>query len=254
MSYTTYIPCPRLQPYIAHFAVSEQEEEQEYKVLPGTALVMGFQYKGTLAHVVPSGAIALAPSGVSGITPSYRIFRNARNTGTILVYFKEAGAAPFFREPLHELFDESLSLDHFMLRSTILLLEEQLCAAGTDAQRIQLVEQFLLDRLNPASPDPLVLAALSVIHQYKGQIRIADLARQLLTSQSPLEKRFRKVVGTTPKKFATLVQWQHAVKSYVPGTALTALSYEAGFYDQAHFIKVFKTFSGETPEEFFRQR
>jgi AraC-like DNA-binding protein len=29
------------------------------------------------------------------------------------------------------------------------------------------------------------------------------------------------------------------------------LGYEAGFYDQAHFIKEFKAFTGDSPEKFF---
>jgi AraC-like DNA-binding protein len=44
------------------------------------------------------------------------------------------------------------------------------------------------------------------------------------------------------------------VQQYNPVTSLTALGYEAGFYDQAHFIKEFKTFTGDTPQEFFSDR
>jgi AraC-like DNA-binding protein len=36
--------------------------------------------------------------------------------------------------------------------------------------------------------------------------------------------------------------------------SLTDLGYETGFYDQAHFIKEFKTFTGDTPEKFFSDK
>ena len=113
----------------------------------------------------------------------YRVFKNSPDIGTILVFFKEAGATPFFKQPLHELFRESLSLDNFMLRSELLLLEEQLCEAGSGKQRIDLVEQFLISRMTATEPDKLVLAALSLIHKSKGTIRIKELMEQLHTSR-----------------------------------------------------------------------
>jgi AraC-like DNA-binding protein len=90
-----------------------------------------------------------------------------------------------------------------------------------------------------------------MIYKSKGNIRITELAKQLHISQSPLEKRFRQAVGASPKKFASVVRLKNAIKEYSPQNSLTDLGYEAGFYDQAHFIKEFKSFTGETPEIFF---
>lgn len=246
-----YFPCERLKPFVKQLVVSENEEEQVYKVIPDTSLVIGFQYQGKLSYLDDNKKISLSTSGVTGLRDSYRIFNNTAGIGTVLVFFKETGAAHFFKEPLHELFRESVSLENFMLRSELLLLEEQLCEAVSDQQRIGLVEHFLLSRIIPSVPDSLVLAALSLIHKSKGNIKIKELAAQLYTSQSPLEKRFRKVVGASPKKFASIVRLKNLLQHYSPDNSLTELGYEAGFYDQAHFIKEFKVFTGETPENYF---
>lgn len=247
----SYIPTAILQPYIHSFAVTEQEKEETYKVIPGTGLVIGFQYKGKLSYLENDAAIQLSNAGITGLQDSFREFKNEAGTGTVLVRFKESGAAPFFKQPLHELFGESISLDNFMLRSELLLLEEQLCEAATAADKVNVVEQFLITRLEERENDPLVLSALSLIHKHKGDIRIGELAKQLHTSQSPLEKRFRKIVGATPKKFASIVRMKNAIAGYQPRNTLTSLGFEAGFYDQAHFIREFKTFTGETPESYF---
>lgn len=251
MQANTYIPCDLLQPWVKAIVITETTDENTYKVLPDTGLVIGFQYKGKLTYVHDGKSIALEPSGFSGLHDTYRIFRNSANIGTCLVYFKEGGAVPFFRQPLHELFRESISLESFMLRSELLIVEEQLCEAQTEAQRIEVIEQFLIARMRPVMPDKLVLSALAVIHKSKGNIRIRELASALHTSQSPLEKRFRQVVGASPKKFASIVRLKHAIQQYNPQDLLTNLGYEAGFYDQAHFIKEFKAFTGQTPEDFF---
>jgi len=232
-------------------AIQETDDEQTYKVLPGTSLVIGFQYKGRLSYLDNENEVMLAGSGITGLRDSYRIFKNSRNIGTVLVFFKEAGAAHFFKQPLHELFRESISLENFMLRSELLLLEERLFEAKTDATRIDIIEKFLISKLNPIKPDQLVLAALSLIHKSKGNIRIRELTEQLHISQSPLEKRFRSIVGTSPKKFASIVRLKNAIQQYSNKSSFTDLGYEAGFYDQAHFIKEFKIFTGLSPEKYF---
>jgi methylphosphotriester-DNA--protein-cysteine methyltransferase len=140
------------------------------------------------------------------------------------------------------------------LRSELLIVEEQICEATTDLEKINVVEQFLISRMRTTVTDTLVLAALTLIHKSKGNIRIKDLMKQLHISQSPLEKRFRSQVGATPKKFASIVRFKHTLHQYSPQNSLTDLGYEGGFYDQAHFIKEFKNFTGETPESFFAQK
>jgi AraC-like DNA-binding protein len=231
--------------------IAESEMENDYKVLPGTEVVIGFQYKGKLSYIENDNEIPLSSSGLSGLRDDFRLFRNSANTGTLLVYFKEGAAASFFRHPIHELFRESVSLDNFMLRSELLILEERLQEAKTDNQKISVIEAFLLSKLNSSQPDLMVLSAISMIYKSKGNIRIKELAEALHISQSPLEKRFRQVVGTSPKKFCSIVRFKNTLLHYDTQKSLTGLGYEAGFYDQAHFIKEFRNFTGDTPEVFF---
>lgn len=251
MPLQTFIPHPALQPFISHFAIDESAEEKVYKVLPGTSLVAGFQFKGKLFQMKDGSEQALAISGISGLADHQKTFKNSPGIGTVLVFFKEAGAHPFFKQPLHELFRESVSLDNFMLRSELLVLEEKLYAANKHSDRIHIVEEFLIGRMSAQEPDKLVMAAIALIHQHHGNIRIKDLAQQLHTSQSPLEKRFRQAVGASPKKFASIVRLKFIMQQYPHHSSLTELGYEAGYYDQAHFIKEFKTMTGDTPEKFF---
>jgi AraC-like DNA-binding protein len=78
------------------------------------------------------------------------------------------------------------------------------------------------------------------------------LNEKLFISQSPFEKRFRKVVGTTAKKFASIVRFNSVLDNLSKSKSLTEICYENNFFDQAHFIKDFKQFTGDTPENFKR--
>jgi AraC-like DNA-binding protein len=252
--FNTYIPCEILQPYIRIFVISESNIAGDYKVFPGTEVVIGFQYKGKLSYTENNQEIQLSSSGLTGLNDRYRVFHNTNDTGSVLVYFKEGAASAFFQQPIHELFKESISLDNFMLRSELLILEEKLQESGSDKQRISVIERFLISKLNPGLQDLLVMSAISLIYKSKGNIRIKDLAKSLHISQSPLEKRFRQKVGTSPKKFSSLVRFKNSIDRHRPGASLTDLGYEMGFYDQAHFIREFRNFTGDSPEIFFGRK
>lgn len=241
-----------LRPFIQSIMVSESELAQSYTIFPGTSLVMGFQYRGRLAFRNDKTAIGLATAGVTGILNSFRIFENTANTGTVLVIFKEAAALHFFREPLHELYNESLSLEHFIRGDRLSALEEQLSAAEDDHNRVALVEQFLIAMLQPRKEDLLVSAAIKQIHQSQGNIRMTELADKLYTSKSPLEKRFRQAVGTAPKKFANIVRMKSALIAMQSPLTIED-DYRMNYYDQSHFIHDFKNFTGTTPEQYLKK-
>lgn len=252
MKFDKHFPTEQLRPYIKYFVVSENELENEYKVLPSSGLVIGFQYKGRLATLKDNKESKLTTAGITGITDSYKVFKNSANIGTILVYFTETGFTHFALHPANYLFNLSLSLDYIFDKNSVIEVEEKIAIANTDKQRIKIVEQFLVSQLKDIQTDKLIVEAVKLIYQSNGTIRIKELNEKLFISQSPFEKRFRKVVGTTAKKFASIVRFNTVLNNLNESKTLTEICYENNFFDQAHFIKDFKQFTGNTPENFKR--
>lgn len=251
MKFETYLPCVRLRPYVKHFVISEGDRVQTYKVLPGTSVVIGFQYSGKLSVFRDNLELPLSSAGVTGLMDGFRVFKNSLNTGTVLVVFSETGASQFFSNPLNELFCESLSLEYFFSKSEINYTAEQLSMADTDRHKIEIVERLLIGQMKNYPADLLVSKALEYIHHSKGTIRISDLAKILHTSQSPLEKRFRRVVGASPKKFTFIVRVKN-IRSAIEQNDGRFMLFDAGYYDQSHFIKEFKAFTSLTPEQYLK--
>lgn len=250
MRFNKVIPTDRLKPYIRYFVISENAEQQTYKVFPSTSLVIGFQYKGRLSIWENEKENDLAPAGITGITGSFKLFSNTADIGTILICFTETGFAQFTPCPAHELYNQSISLDHLFDTRKITETEEKLSLATTDSQRIRVIEHFLLSQLREKHTDKLIVEAINLIYQSKGTIRIKALNDRLHISQSPFEKRFRKLVGTSPKKFTSIVRFQSVLRDLKAYKGLTETCYENNFFDQPHFIKSFKQFTGQTPEQF----
>lgn len=252
MKFDKHFPSDPLKNYIKYYVVSENELENEYKVFPSSGLVIGFQYKGKLAAIQNNIENQLASAGITGITDSYKTFRNSDSIGTVLVFFTEIGFTHFAVHPANELFNLSLSLEDIFDKNTITETEEKLAMAATDKQRIKIIEQFLVSQLKNIQTDKLIVEAVKIIYQTKGTIRIKKLIERLCISQSPFEKRFRKVVGTTAKKFASIVRFNAVLHHLNETKSLMEICHENHFFDQAHFIKDFKQFTGDTPENFKR--
>lgn len=252
MKFDKHFPAERLKPYIKYYVVSENELDSEYKIFPSSGLVIGFQYKGQLAVINNNAESKLTSAGITGITDSFKIFRNSADIGTFLVFFTEIGFTHFASHPANELFNLSVSLDEVFEKSKVDEVREKLSFASTDKQRIKVVEQFLLTQLKDIETDKIIIEAVKLIYQSKGTIQIKELIDKLYISQSAFEKRFRKMVGTSAKKFASIIRFNSVLENLNEAKSLTEICYENNFFDQSHFIKDFKQFTGSTPENFKR--
>jgi AraC-like DNA-binding protein len=193
----------------------------------------------------------LPSMAISGLRKSARMVSYAKTTSNLLVVFKENGLAAFSKIPANELFGYSISMYHIFPSSDLEEVSEQLHRAITNPKRIAVIESFLLKQRINHKHDLVVETAVDVIKKQNGIIRIKDLADSLAISQDPFEKRFRSIVGSTPKQFAKIIRLKNLIRKYPDIASLTEASYDAGYFDQSHFIKDFRLFTGKAPKEFF---
>jgi AraC-like DNA-binding protein len=252
MNVTSYTPSDFLKPFVKSFLVIECREERVNRVLPDTSLVMAFRYKGVVYNPEGDAKQKLSATVVSGLRNSSRLIHYSNNAGNILVLFKEASAHAFIKEPLHELFGNSIPLDNLAGYRQLSVLEEQLSEKTNNRQRIDLIEQFLISKCFYPKHDNLILSATDRIRSSKGNIRIKELAASHNISIDPFEKRFRNIVGISPKQFSNIIRLKSVISSGLKKNELASSAYEAGYFDQAHFNKDFKLFTGQTPTDFLK--
>jgi AraC-like DNA-binding protein len=241
-------PSAALRPFVQHFLIVEYTAGWSTTLLPGTSLVAAFRFRGECRINDAKAPNAL----VTGIWNRTRTLIHGGRCANVLVMFTPTGAASFLREPVERLFNGTLAMEHEARRSELDLVEEQLFEASADAKRVQVVEHFLRKRLRERLTDDVVAEAVARIRRSRGSLRVDVLAREAGLSQSALERRFRRVVGTSPKKFAGLVRLRNVVRMRRDGSTFTEIAHAAGYADQSHFIKDFKRFTGEAPDKFFR--
>jgi AraC-like DNA-binding protein len=116
------------------------------------------------------------------------------------------------------------------------------------------MDRFLLERLRrgrPMSPD--VAWALKSLQTSHGGRSIGALSRNLACSRKTLIQRFHAQVGLSPKAVASILRFAHAVERIraVDEESWADLAIACGYYDQAHFNRDFRRYSGRTPRQFY---
>lgn len=252
MNTEEYIPAALLRPFIKAYRIIESQNELINRVVPNTSFAIAFRSKGQISYISDTHKTTLPTSTFSGLRKSVRLINYAPETAALIVLFKETGVSAFFKQPLHELFEESVSLDNFFSHPEVAVLEERLAKTGNNKTKIAVVEQFLYSKLLFHKPDRLVSEAIGKIYLNNGTLKIRELADGLFISQDAFEKRFRKVTGATPKQFASIVKMKAAIRQKSASSSFLDIALENGYFDQSHFNKDFKLFTGQTPTDFFK--
>jgi AraC-like DNA-binding protein len=244
-------PTQALRPFVKSFVVVEFPFDRKLRLLPDTNFVAEFRFRGECGL---DGGHNLPRAVISGLWDTARTRIYTEGSSILLVMFTEIGAAAFVRDPLDTFFNTTAAMDEAINPARELgPLEEQLATAKNHARRIQIVEGFLLEHVHEIRLDPFVPAAVAAIEETQATIRIEELARRVGLSQSALERRFRRNVGTSPKQFASILRLKNAIRLRGRGHDFTSIAYSAGYTDQSHFINAFKRVTGLAPSAFFQQ-
>lgn len=100
--------------------------------------------------------------------------------------------------------------------------------------------------------DNRLYGALEIILKNSGVVNIEDDLNTGISSRQ-LRRLFEYYIGDTPKTFSKVVRFQNILRAKPSQQSLrnNKLFFDAGYYDQSHFIKEFKNFYGVSPSKAF---
>lgn len=135
-------------------------------------------------------------------------------------------------------------------------LEKEMLACNDHHERIVVLEKFLLSKRQALKIDNApVEYCVDAMEKSIGAISIDKLADELEIGKRQLERKFTAAVGISPKLLARVIRFQNILQliENKEFKSFTTIAYEGGFYDQAHFIKDFKDFTGLNPKQYFSE-
>lgn len=257
MNYYTFPPSARLEGLVRFFWVFESGEMIEpyiYRSMADPCTELIFHYRGMFEELSECGQKSVSfLSGVHAQTSRYRRFVTNGSFGIFGAYLYPFAARRLLALSPGELTNHTPDL-HSVLGRDGKELEEQIMLAPHNPARCRILTEFLENRLCRSSEitHPALSAITYIIHS-KRQHAVRELADYFNLSERQFERKFKKYSGFTPKKFMRIVRFNKACNYYKDAAriSLTKIAYECGYYDQSHFIKDFKIFSGYQPSEYF---
>ena len=122
-------------------------------------------------------------------------------------------------------------------------------------ERIKLLEEFLLNRLSlfEKKMDRITLVNNVMKELKRGDFfdNIENVASRYGLTSRYLQKIFLQYTGLTPKLYSKITRFQNSLQLVAKkNLTLTSIAYECGYFDQSHFIREFRSFTGFTPSGF----
>lgn len=242
------------------YVESSDPDHKREKLLPDGAIELIFDLdtrpKKIFADETPTAAIrSCKKAWISGERTRFIVI-GTENSCMIGIRFKPGGAYPFFRFPISELNESVIELD-LIWGSLVDEIREQLLELNTPDERILRLEAFLLAQVHRSlEPNRMISFAINQLQHSPQFLAIRDLAGTIGITQKHLITQFQRMVGLRPKSFARVCKFQKVVNLIEQTNRIewSAIAYECGYYDQAHFIKEFHSFSGLNPSVYLTQR
>jgi AraC-like DNA-binding protein len=169
-------------------------------------------------------------------------------TDTIVIEFNPLGAYRLFHASYAEVKNQIVEMTD-LIGNSAKELKMQLAEAGALEQKLHLLQNFLIKRLEKSTPDLIYDYCINRITDSHGLISVAKLEKETGYSARWLHKKFLEHLGTGPKNLSEIMRFKQCYQAYSTGAQWQGLKgyiYDY-YYDQSHFLRAFKRFTGTTP-------
>lgn len=257
MDYQTYPPAEPLTDFVKCYWTLDAPKEDNpdrQRIVPDGCMEMIIHYGDYYTQFRDDGSSFVQPrSFVFGQITKQLEIAPTGTTGIMAIRFHPDGFIPFSTLSVSAMENRAVSLTELYGQEGE-QLEKEIINAANHQNRIVILDAFLLKRLTDTKNiDVLTASSVDTLLKLKGQLSVDQLAEQQRTSRRQLERRFAITIGLSPKQLAKIIRLQNTLKSLEQKQFgnLTSLAVENGYFDQAHFIKDFKEFTGMTPKQFY---
>jgi AraC-like DNA-binding protein len=252
-----FAPSKELSEFVKYYWTLDGEKEDtplRNTIIPDGTMKMIFHYGDTYKHYSKNGESIVLPKCflIGQLTQPY-VIEPLGVTGSFVVRFKPNGFLPFATIPIKDIENTAVPLDKLFGNDGTEVGNKILNAKST-SERIEIIETFLLKLLaDKKTIDHIVQSTIDTIFDTNGQFSVNEFSKNTNINRRQLTRKFSTTIGLSPKQLSKTIRIQAALKAMLNKeyTNLTNLAYENEYFDQAHFIKDFKEFTGLTPKEFY---
>jgi AraC-like DNA-binding protein len=253
--YLEHIPAPPLRSFVRMlwYARAPQVGHSRERILPtgNTQVILNLAREFLLDCPEGLPERRSPPAAIIGARSIYEIVDTADMADLIGIVF-EPGGFPAFASDAADLFsNRSVDLED-VWGLPVRALRDRLREIPSPQARLECFEAFLRCSFKARLTEPrpirhcAVSFALKRFAQAPSLSTVRDVARSTGWSERRFSQVFREEIGLTPKVWCRVQRFQRAVRQLHAGVEVpwAELALNCGFYDQSHFAKEFRAFSG----------
>lgn len=198
---------------------------------------------------------SLGESWCMGVWDEYHTVTWPDNPDYIGVRFRPGGAFAVLGVETGELANRVVALDAVLGRFAG-EVRERLYEAGSRRARFAVLEVMLTAAIRRSTDHNRITPVLKALEASHGHVAVSALSQSSGMSQKHLITLFNRLVGVPPKTMGRLYRMQHLIDTLdiARPVVWTEVAQDNFYFDQAHFNKDFKRFTGYTPGEYLSLR
>jgi AraC-like DNA-binding protein len=192
-------------------------------------------------------------SFVAGLDVAAAVTEGQGHQGGVQLDLTPLGAARILGMPLEALSRQLVRFEDLLGREAV-GLSEQLALANGWGPRLRIIQDFALHRAHAHAGPPLLVASVwRRLIASSGRASIEAMADDAGVSRKHLTRQFAHWTGLPPSAYARVLRFDRAVERIKRAPDLVdwaMLAQDCGYYDQPHFNRDFRGFSGMTPSAY----
>ena len=250
MNYGLYSPPEHLRGIVRYFWIYESNSSddmpREHQAMADCCPEIIFQFNGGFAEHNNYMSYLRAPRSGS------QVLHMGDNIGLFGIRLYPHTIGRLLGIPNSELVNGSYELSH-IFGSGHSDVNEQMLEATTVEKKIVIASNFI-GALSKNSEQDSIYECIRLMMQYEGNVDLDELRAITGLSVKQFERRFKVIAGFPPKYYSRIMRFQGTKRKYASGKykTLSELSHACDYYDQSHFIREFKEFSGMQANHFFK--
>lgn len=251
MKFSRIMPHPSLSTLIECYWMMQSADTTPIaeKIIPDGYTELIFNYGSVYRIKMQDTWQTQTPNLLAGQISSFFHLENTADTASFAIKLKPAALTQLFGLHMEKYLDQVVDLDTFPHPELAELKDRLLPLSDEQELKKQLDDYFI--RLSKSAMENPLEKVLDLIFESNGMASVQSLCELINKSERQLQRLFKRYVGLSPKYYARIIRFNYIFQLIQEKkNSWQEIVYLSGYYDQSHFIRNFKAFTGEDPSSY----